>query len=247
MRTAEFIQRCIAAGMSLEVALTAAKAFDIECAKAVDEALEDVRAKARERQARSRASRDKAGVSRDKQPAENVTDVTSPAEMSRDKRDPLVRVEDNLLRFSKLAKTDDDENASAGDQDDWPKGDAHDHAAELVQLVGSARLDPNRQLGLVTTMGRLVEWRRAGASWAFDVVPTIKTLAAKARQPIGSWKFFDNSVAQSMADNRRALEIPEASQSRGQGPPSYLEQQTAIKDQARRLALATETPDGLPN
>lgn len=95
--------------------------------------------------------------------------------------------------------------------DDWPEGKAIDHAALLVIEAATVLLDPSRQMLLVTTTGRLDAWRRAGASWEHDVVPVVTALARKARSPIASWKFFDTAIAQSVADNAAALEIPTAS------------------------------------
>ncbi|MFC5370914.1 hypothetical protein ACFPIF_00005, partial [Brevundimonas faecalis] len=93
---------------------------------------------------------------------------------------------------------------------DWPEGGAPEWSRLLVAKAGTAHLDPHRSLGLVTTEGRLAAWRRDGASWEFDVVPVVSGLAAKARRPITTWKYFDDAVAQSIADNRQALNIPEA-------------------------------------
>lgn len=55
MRTPEFIQRCIDAGLDLATALKAAKAFEAECEIAVEEVLETRRSKERARQAKHRA------------------------------------------------------------------------------------------------------------------------------------------------------------------------------------------------
>ncbi|HEY1071491.1 helix-turn-helix domain-containing protein [Brevundimonas sp.] len=93
---------------------------------------------------------------------------------------------------------------------DWPEGDARHHAELLSRAAKTIRLDPSRQPGLTTTLGRLAAWRRDGASWEHDVLPVVTTIAAKPGQPISSWKFFDAPIAQSIADNRQALNIPEA-------------------------------------
>jgi hypothetical protein len=89
-------------------------------------------------------------------------------------------------------------------------GDAWRVSDLLVELDASVRLDFARQPGLTLTAGRLAAWRRDGASWEHDVVPVVTSLARKRGQAIASWKFFDAAVAQSIADNRQALKIPEA-------------------------------------
>jgi hypothetical protein len=93
---------------------------------------------------------------------------------------------------------------------DWPQGKAAEHAKLLVELTASRWLDPSKQQLLVTTTGRLDAWKRDGASWEHDVVPVVTTIARARGSPIKSWKFFDDAIGQSIADNRRALEIPTA-------------------------------------
>lgn len=91
--------------------------------------------------------------------------------------------------------------------DDWPAGDL---IPTLVALVESPWLDPAKSPGLVTSSGRLAAWKRDGASWLHDVVPVVTGLCRSVRQPISSWKFFDQAIARSISDNRQALNIPEA-------------------------------------
>lgn len=100
--------------------------------------------------------------------------------------------------------------------DDWPEGDARQHADLLVAEASTCWLDPSRQPSLVTTTGRLHAWRRDGASWLHDILPVVVPIAQRQRKPIGSWKFFDAAIAQSIADNRAALSIPEAQPHAGQ-------------------------------
>lgn len=123
--------------------------------------------------------------------------------------------------------------------DDWPEGKARDHAKLLVETVASPRLDPSKSPGLVTTMGRLEAWKRDGASWEHDVVPVVTALCAKQRGPVSTWKFFDQAIARSIADNRAALEIPEAdARPRAQGPPSLTDRIADEATQARLKAHA---------
>lgn len=127
-----------------------------------------------------------------------------------------------------------DDSASALDQsDDWPSDNL---VAELVEAVASPRLDPAKQPGLTLTAGRIVAWKREGASWRHDVVPVVQALCAKAKGPVSSWKFFDAAIAQAIADNRAALEIPEA---RAIGPPvvSITDRIAAEQAEARRRAF----------
>lgn len=62
MRTPEFIKRCMDAGIPLDMALTAAKAFEAECELAVGEVMEARRAKERARQAKHRAKTNECNV-----------------------------------------------------------------------------------------------------------------------------------------------------------------------------------------
>lgn len=123
--------------------------------------------------------------------------------------------------------------------DDWPAGKAQDHARLIVSEVASPRLDPMKSPGLVTTAGRLLAWRREGASWEHDVIPVVASVCAKQRGPVSTWKFFDQAIARSMADNRAALEIPSAGEGRrATGPPMSLTDRIAAEHaESRRMAL----------
>ena len=127
--------------------------------------------------------------------------------------------------------------------DDWPEGKAIDHAALLVLEAATVFLDPSRQMLLVTTTGRLDAWRRAGASWEHDVVPVVTALARKARSPIASWKFFDTAIAQSIADNAAALEIPAASP---RNDPQRPDRNTAQLGHIHRVFAAMGSVDDGP-
>jgi hypothetical protein len=90
----------------------------------------------------------------------------------------------------------------------------------------------------VTTRGRLAAWKRDGASWEHDVLPVVTGLCAGRRSRIASWKFFDQAIARSIADNRAALEIPEAGRVRATGPPGGLAAQIGAEwAEARRRVL----------
>lgn len=129
--------------------------------------------------------------------------------------------------------------------DDWPEGDTRRHAALLAAQAGTIRLDLARQQGLATTMGRLHAWRRDGASWEHDVLPTVVSLAQRPGQPITSWKFFDAAIAQSIADNRQALTIPEAQSHARQAHDSPADHKLTAKraNHARHLAGAEQAAD----
>jgi uncharacterized protein YdaU (DUF1376 family) len=124
-------------------------------------------------------------------------------------------------------------------KDDWPEGKAQDHARLIVSEVTSPWLDPMKSPGLVTTAGRLAAWKRDGASWEHDVIPVVASVCAKQRGPVSTWKFFDQAIARSMADNREALQIPEAGEARrATGPPFSLTDRIAAEHaESRRMAL----------
>ena len=120
--------------------------------------------------------------------------------------------------------------------DDWPDGKAQDHARLIVSEVASPRLDPMKSPGLVTTAGRLAAWKRDGASWEHDVIPVVASVCAKQRGPVSTWKFFDQAIARSMADNRAALEVPISH--RATGPPNSLTDRIAAEHaESRRMAF----------
>ena len=123
--------------------------------------------------------------------------------------------------------------------EDWPAGNTRDHAKLIVAHVASPWLDPMKSPDLVTTAGRISSWRRDGASWEHDVLPVIAGLCANRRSRVATWKFFDDAIARSIADNRAALEIPEAGRAhRSTGPPQSFAQTIAAESaEARRRVL----------
>lgn len=127
-------------------------------------------------------------------------------------------------------------SAREADADDWPAGDA---CKALVAEVGSPWLDPAKSPGLITTAGRLAAWRRDGASWVHDVLPVVSGLCAAAKSPISAWKYFDPAMGRSIAESRRALEIPAAGTVVPLRTGSPLANQIdAEKAEAKRRALA---------
>ncbi len=118
---------------------------------------------------------------------------------------PLARVEDNLLTTEVTGLTIVVSSAGASD---WPPDKTV--ISTLCEAVGSPRLDQFKSPGLLTTSGRLRAWKAEGASWEHDVIPIVTALVRKQGPPITSWKYFDAAVAQSIADNRQALQIPQA-------------------------------------
>ena len=130
------------------------------------------------------------------------------------------------------------ERAQIPSFDDWPAGKVQHHAKLIVEAVASPWLDPSKSPDLVTTAGRIVAWKRDGASWEHDVLPVVSGLCAKQRSRVASWKFFDQAIARSIADNRAALEIPEG-RARATGPPanSMMDRMEADRAEARRRAI----------
>ena len=208
MRATEFIQRCLDAGMPLDMALMASKAFEAEVQIAVEEVLDARRAKDRERQAKHRAK--KADGNGDNVTSRDITSKDVNPVSERDLTCERARVRDISPRLvisgSAVAVVERERDSET----DWPAGSAKDHAKLLVELAGSPWLDPTKSLDLVTTTGLIAGWKREGASWEHDVKPVVLGLTAKRRARIGSWKFFSGAVAQQIADNRAALAIPEA-------------------------------------
>lgn len=218
--------------MPLDMALTAAKAFEAECEIALEDLLDARRAKERARQAKHRAKVNGNNVmSRD----ETLDDV-KPRDLTSE-RTQVVNPFSSSLRSEEVGGGGGEREREIILPDDWPE--AKDLAKLLIETVASPRLDPDKSLGLPLTAGRLTAWRQAGASWEFDVVPVVTALCAKQRTLVSTWKFFDAAIARSIADNRAALEIPEAGRAhRSTGPPQSLAQTIAAESaEARRRVL----------
>lgn len=146
--------------------------------------------------------------------------------------DGLAHVENKPLEVILLDS--DVVDVDAREPNDWPNGSARDHAAALIDELGSPWLDPQKSLDLTTTVGRFAIWKREGASWRNDVLPVVAKLCEKNRKPVKSWKFFDAAIAQSIADNRAALVIPMAVSHRSTGPPSLTDRIAADNAESRR-------------
>lgn len=211
MSAASIIRDLIAAGVDGELVARVAQEI-LDAAKsspaAVPTALEKRREYDRNRKAEKRNSTGKSGGQK------AATSTGIPPEFHRTSA-PLACVVDNLLEVIPLEAV---AAAVVAESPQWPGTAAKDWSAALVTAAESHRLNPAREPGLTSTLGELVRWRTAGASWEFDVVPIVTTMARKQGPPIKSWKFFSEAVAQSVADNRKALEIPEARHERPNSP-----------------------------
>jgi len=209
LSTVAFIRRCMDAGMDWETALLAAEQFEAAPQPMVP-AVTARQARNARYYEKQKAERLKASETSETKTPKTVSDDLKTVKTVSD-ADPRARVRELSPRLV-ISGSDDADDARALDQpsDDWPAGSAKDHAKALIAEVGSAWLDPNKSLDLNTTMGRLAAWKREGASWTHDVVPTVAKLCERNRKPVKSWKFFDGAIAQAIADNRAALSIPEA-------------------------------------
>lgn len=207
------------------------------------QAVDSMREKKRERD-RDRYHRRKSGETGAKTDAEigaeirGETDAKSAPDAAA--KDAHTRGEDNPSRldttgFAAAVAAEAREPGS-----DWPSGKAADHAVMLVELAASPRLDPAKQQKLVLTTGRLEAWRREGASWEFDVIPTVTTLARARGSPIKTWQFFDDAIAESIAANRRALDIPTANGLRHERPDQPSAKRLARDDNHARAFAGLE-------
>ena len=213
MSTVVFIRALMDAGLSPADALKAAEVY---------ETMQPARSKGaertrrwRERHATSQSVTCDGGDACD---AETVTDQTpslSPSPQTPQPhthpRDGTTRAREGAASAVVIAMP-----VAAAAEPGWPEGDCRRWAELLAAEANTHRLDPSKAEGLLLTSARLAAWRAAGASWEFDVVPTVTALSGRAGRKITSWKFFDDAIAQSIADNRAALSIPEAQPHAGQ-------------------------------
>jgi hypothetical protein len=228
---AAIIRDLIAAGVEPDlVARVAQELVDAAKTPAVPDTLEKRRAYDRERK---RGKRNSTGIPPESQD-DNSTGI--PPEFHR-KTPPLARVEDNPLRVIPL------EAATAVVVEPsvtlWPDGKAADWARALAEAAATSKLDPIREPGLTLSLGEIARWKDAGAHWEFDVLNVVVTLAKKQRDgPIRSWKFFTDAVLRSVADNRQALEIPEARHERHHSPSAKRSAREDNLERGFRVGLA---------
>ena len=209
MSAVAFIKGMIDAGFTCEQALRAAEVFE-----ATAEAMKPARSKGAIRQARYEE--------RKRQKASETSDLTFSDET--DASDAPLSLPPSPQTPQPPTHTPGDETTHAHVRaepvlavvavSDWPDDTGGNLASRLCEEVASHRLDWSKTPDLLTTSTRLSAWRRDGASWEFDVLPVVTALARRPGRPITSWKFFDAAIAQSIADNRQALNIPEARHAR---------------------------------
>lgn len=155
---------------------------------------------------------------------------------------PLACVRDitsNLVDTGLVVVVDERESA-----DDWPPGDARQHAQRLYTACHSHRLDPHKSALLVTSEGRLAAWKTAGASWRFDILPTVTEIVRKQGPPVATWDYFDKPVAKSIANNRRALEIPEYANANPGQPAKFRAKQDNFAASHAGFEAAARRSDG---
>jgi len=211
---ADLVRRMAAAGASAEAIALAVEA--VESATETTASDGPKRSKAALRTERWRARKASQTVTdRHSVTSQEASQEPSQSVTNRHTVTPLARVKDNpsTSLVTGYVVVDDVEGRASERVDDWPEGSAARHAAILFETCQSPRLDPDKSAGLITSRGRLVAWRRDGASWQHDVLPVIGEIVRKRGPPVSTWTYFDKPIAQSIANNRRALEIPEHDQS----------------------------------
>ena len=228
------IRQMLDAGLSLEQALTAAEIMEANASARPAGTPRQERNRRHYEKKKAEAERLKASEKRLKTSEQDASEKRLNASENVLIQTPLARVRDNLPRLVISGLIDDDDCASAQDHpDDWPAANV---VETLVEEVASPRLDHRKSPGLVQTSGQLAAWKRDGASWEHDVLPVVKALCAKSKTPIASWKFFAPAIAQSIADNRAALAIPEARQATGPPVVSITDRLAAEQAEAHRRA-----------
>lgn len=226
---ASAVRELIALGVQGDALVSAIERIEngaMDTARQADEAAERRRAYDRERKRQKRNSTGNPRNSADTECPQMSTGI--PRNSTGQERTPLARVLDNLLDSTPLDGT----GVVVSLADGWPLGDAQDHVRHLVAIANSPNLDPHKSDGLITTAARLAAWRAAGASWANDVLPVVTTQARRMTEPIATWKFFDRAIAKSIANNRQALEIPNAQR------PYANQRQSAAEQKLRDIDAA---------
>lgn len=233
MSVVGFIRKAIAAGLDMETALKMGEAFESEVAIMVPALTA--------RQARNRRYYDSKRLNASEDKTIETVSVVSDAPKTPPSRTQVVVSSLPSLRSEEVVGGGVGSASAIPASDDWPAGKADAHSRLLVELVASPWLDPQKSPDLVTTRGRIAAWRRDGASWEHDVLPVVTGLCANRRSRVSSWKFFDAAISRSIAENRAALEIPEACGQRQTGPPrSFDEKAAAAWDYATRRIAENE-------
>ena len=237
MSAIAFLRDLMADGVPLDAALIAADRFEQRAAAAEVARIAERREKDA---ARQQAKRERERHAESRGVTRTPTDSRGPLPHVGERSARVVTPFSSSLRSEEVVVVGAErERAEIPTSDDWPDGKATDHTRMIVEAVASPWLDPAKSPDLITTAGRFVAWRKAGASWEHDVVAVIRGLCANRRSRVASWKFFDDAIARSISENRAALAIPEAGSARATGPPGggFMAQLEADRAEARRRVL----------
>lgn len=178
MRTPEFIQRCLDAGMPLDLALTAAKAFEAECEIALEQLLDVRREKERARQAKHRAKKNVGNVMSRDTTLDDVTivierDLTGEPTRVENTTSSSLRSEEELPPATpKGVSAPKGAETSRGTRlpDDWRPD--HQGFGYAMQTLGP-NVDPERELdrfrdywrAVPGAKGRKADWPATWRNW----------------------------------------------------------------------------------
>lgn len=205
-----FIRKLLGAGMPLEMALTAAEAFEHE----VNAKLDLRKAKDRDRKRRSPRNSTESAESMESTDSADSTESTPPAPDK--ERSPRPPKEINPTPERCAAPNPDAQTREPDPvEDDWPEADGDGNraiatwAARLSKLAGPGLADPQKTPSLLTSSVEIGRWRKAGCSWEGDVVPVIVARTLQPRpDPITAWSFFTQAILSQASRRQAALVIP---------------------------------------
>lgn len=208
--TVAFIRKLLDAGMPLEMALTAAEAFEHE----VSAKLELRKAKDRDRKRAPRNPRNstESAERQDSMESAESTESTPPAP---DKETPPTPPKEINPTPVRCAAPRGDVREAEPVEDDWPEAEGDGKRAttgwakRLAEMAGPGLADPNKHGSLLLTSAEIGRWRQAGCSWEDDVVPVIRARTMQPRpDPITAWSFFTQAVIAQASRRKAALVIP---------------------------------------
>lgn len=103
--------------------------------------------------------------------------------------------------------------------------------AKIEEILNSPRL---------MVFGRVDAWLKSGADPELDIFPTLRRIAAQGRWNGSTLSYFDNAIAQSLADRTKPLPVlePRARKSPTYAPPPSSPETEDYQDRSRAELLA---------
>lgn len=126
---------------------------------------------------------------------------------------------------------------------DAPDASEHVLLGEQISKITGWDKDPNWG----GDYGRIEQWLANGWDAGKDIIPTVKRLMGKRKEPPGNLKYFERAIADAYATRTAPLPEGKVHEITGRNPTKTDRKEAATKRALQRLGIEeTDQPDGEP-